>query len=115
MREKRPRPIAFCFLKGIELNKNNIEHWGCRDPEKQIYGVCQHYLHYGDKKVVLDPKTMQNIYDKFIRDLATQGVRLEGRSIHLVQVMPGGVNVKLSFDEAEKARREKVAAKRKCI
>ena len=115
MKAKKPRPVAFCWLKGVELSKQNIDYWGCRDAEKQIYGVCQHYMHYGKKKSPLDPVAMQKIYDNLTKDLATLGVRLEGRSINLVQVIPGGMKVKLSFDEAEKARREMVATKRKCM
>lgn len=115
MKEKKPRPVAFCWLKGREIEKRFIEEFGCTDPEKQIYGVCEHIMFYGDKKEAMDPVTMQMIYDKLTRDLADQGVRLEGSRINLVQAMPGGVKVKLSFDEAEKARREMVATKRKCI
>lgn len=73
-------------------------------------------MFYGDKKEAMDPVTMQKIYDQLTRDLAAQGVRLEGRNINLVQSMPGGCKVKLSFDEAERDRRERVAtAKRQCI
>lgn len=115
MKEKKPRPYAFCWLKGCEIGKKFIDKMGCIDPEKQIYGVCEHIMFYGDKKTAMDPAAMQRIYDQLIRDLAVQGVRLEGRNMNLVQAMPGGVKVKLPFDEAEKARVEKVAAKRKCM
>jgi len=114
MQTKSPAPVAFCWLKGIELSRKNIEFWGCRDPEKQVYGVCHHFMQYGDKQEALDTEKMQDIYNKLIRDLAARGVRIEGHGLNLVQLLPGGPKIKISFDDAEKARREKIASLKKC-
>lgn len=114
MRRPWPGPIAFCWLHGHEMGKRDIEKYGCTDPIKQTYGICEHIQFYGEKKEAMDPVELQKIYDNMVRDLAKQGVRLEGRDIKLVQAMPGGCRVRLPFDEAEKARRDKLG-QRSCI
>lgn len=86
--------------------------FGCTDPGKQAYGICEHIMFYGDKKEAMNQMELQAIYDNMVRDLAKKGVRLEGRNINLVQAMPGGCKVKLSLDDAEKVRRQRFANKR---
>lgn len=108
----RPQRIAFCWLHGWEMGKEAIKRFGCTDPGKQIYGICEHIMFYGDKKEAMDLAELQAIYDNMVRDLAKKGVRLEGRNINLVQAMPGGCKVKLSIGDAEKVRRERFKSKR---
>jgi hypothetical protein len=107
-------PVAFCWLKGWEMNKKRIQEYGCSDPKKQIYGKCEHLQVYGDKRNELDPQQMQMIYETLIQDLAYRGVRIEGRAMNLVQAQPGGQKIKLSFEDAESKRRESIKVT-KCV
>lgn len=101
------QPIAFCWLHGWELGKEAIFKLKCIEPGKQTYGKCEHLMYYGEKKEAIDIIAIQTIYERMISDLAANGVRLEGRNINLVQVLPGGARVRLSLEVAEKIRRDK--------
>lgn len=73
-------------------------------------------MFYGEKKEAIEPMKIQMIYERMIHDLAANGVRLEGRNINLVQVLPGGARVRLSLEVAEKVRRDKFRNHKKvCI
>lgn len=59
---------------------------------------------------------IQTVYESMIHTLAANGVRLEGRNMNLVQVLPGGARVRLSLEVAEKVRRDKfINYKKVCI
>ncbi len=50
-----PYPIAFYWRFGNEMSKQQIDNYGCTDPEKQkeyrnLYGVCKHLQLYGKEK-----------------------------------------------------------------
>lgn len=70
-------------------------------------------MYYGEKKEAIDIVAIQTIYERMISDLAANGVRLEGRNMNLVQVLPGGARVRLSLEVAEKIRRDKFINRKK--
>jgi hypothetical protein len=108
MKPPSPRPVAFCWYKYWEMSKKSIDYWGCTDPKKQAYGKCEHLMFYGDKHEAMDSDAIQQVYESCMRILLSKGIRLEGRNMNLVQVLPGGARIQLPVDDAEKIRREKI-------
>lgn len=50
MKPPFPYPVAFCWLKGKEISKQEILDKGCKDPEKQADGTCKHFQAYGKRQ-----------------------------------------------------------------
>jgi len=105
LRAKYPRPVAFCWCHGIELNQKKIESKGCRDPSRQFNGICKHLQVYGEKLrrksamnvVLLDPACMP--FKKYDTD-AGMDLRCAEETIIFpgeTRVIPSGVCVAVPY------------------
>ena len=100
MRPKVPQPIAYCQYHGIELARENIEHRGCRNPERIAEGVCKHLIRYGPRERTGGARlTMRELHENIIQTLEENGMRLEGSRMCLVQELPDGGVLRFWWDE----------------